>query len=63
MNSQIQVINKMPEVFNNVETKNSVFIIIAPNQSINTLMEVGKKRKYPFENINLNRNYKKPRYN
>ena len=57
MNSQIQVINKMPEVFKNIETKHSAFIIPG------TLMEVGKKRKYPFENINLNTNSKKTRYN
>jgi hypothetical protein len=62
MNSQIQVINKKSEVFNNIETKHSVFMIIS-NQSINTLIEVGKKRKYPFENINLNTNCKKARYN
>ena len=57
MNSQIQVINKMSKVFKNIETKHSAFIIPG------TLMEVGKKRKYPFENINLNTNSKKTRYN
>lgn len=67
MSNPFQVsIQPMPAVYNTGESGKNVYVIVNPNNqsTINTIMEVGKKRKFPFQDINLNTNKcKKPRYN
>jgi hypothetical protein len=67
MSSPFQVnLQQIPEVYKTVETPNGVFVVIAPNNqsTINNLIEVGKKRKYPFQELNNStKSYKKSRYN
>ncbi len=67
MSSPFQVnIESMPEVYKAIETGKNVYIVVNPNNqsTINTIMEVGKKRKFPFQDMSPPTNtYKKTRYN
>jgi len=67
MSSPFQVnIESMPEVYKALETNKNVYIIVNPNNqsTINTIMEVGKKRKFPFQDMSPPTNKcKKTRYN
>jgi hypothetical protein len=67
MSSPFQVnFQKMPEVYNTIETPKGVFVVVTPNNqsTINNFIEVGKKRKWPFQELQTtSHNYKKTRYN
>lgn len=67
MSSPFQVnFQQLPEVYNTIETANGVFVVVAPNNqaTVNALIEVGRKRKWPFQEINPSTNKsKKTRYN
>ncbi len=67
MSSPFQVnINSLPEVYNAIEAGKNVYVVVNPNNqgAINTIMEIGKKRKYPFQDMPSSTNKcKKTRYN
>jgi hypothetical protein len=67
MSSPFQVnIESMPEVYKAIETGKNVYVVVnSTNQSaINTIMEAGKKRKFPFQDMTPPTNKcKKTRYN
>jgi hypothetical protein len=67
MSSPFQVnIESMPEVYKTIEANKNVYVVVNPNNqsAINTFMEIGKKRKFPFQDASLSTNKcKKTRYN